>query len=123
MFTGTSMINGTQIGAQDHLAQSIADIFTTPQGSRVRRRDYGFDFNLIDQPQNERTILKLYIATAKALMRWEPRVVPLRIQADRSQGRMIIKIYHKTGQLSVPMGAFKSARYWPFTYPRCPRQL
>ena len=38
MFTGTSMTSGTQIGAQDHLVQSITDIFTTPVGSRVRRR-------------------------------------------------------------------------------------
>lgn len=59
----------------DHVRQSVADILTTPIGSRVMRRDYGSVIpELIDQPLNNKTILRLYAASAAALMRWEPRI-------------------------------------------------
>ncbi|MCP8687752.1 GPW/gp25 family protein [Marinobacterium sedimentorum] len=59
---------------QDHVRQSIADILTTPIGSRVMRRDYGSLIpDLIDAPLNQATVLRLYAATAGAIMRWEPR--------------------------------------------------
>ena len=44
---------GRRITAADHLRQSVADIITTPIGSRVMRRDYGSLVPaLIDQPHN-----------------------------------------------------------------------
>lgn len=58
-----------------HLVQSIIDILTTPLGSRVLRRTYGSELpDLLDQPLNARTRLRLFAATAQALLRWEPRV-------------------------------------------------
>lgn len=58
-----------------HLRQSIADILTTPIGSRVMRREYGSLLpELIDQPQNDATTVRLYSAVTSALMRWEPRL-------------------------------------------------
>jgi len=58
-----------------HLIQSIARILTTPLGSRVQRRDFGSLLpELLDQPFNSTTQLRLYGATATALMRWEPRL-------------------------------------------------
>lgn len=72
---GMSATTGRAIDADTHLRQSIADILTTPIGSRVMRRDYGSLLpELIDQPFNGATQLKLYGATASALMRWEPRI-------------------------------------------------
>ena len=69
-----------------HLVQSIGDILTTPLGSRVLRRTYGSDLpDLIDQPLNPRTRLRIFAATAMALLRWEPRIrlkkVTLRVGA------------------------------------------
>lgn len=66
---------GKRIEAGDHLAQSAADILTTPIGSRIERRDYGSLIpELIDQPLNGITKLRLYGAAATALLRWEPRL-------------------------------------------------
>jgi len=65
---------GKPLSGLDHLRQSIADILTTPIGSRVMRRDYGSLLpSLIDQPQNNATTVRLYSAITSALMRWEPR--------------------------------------------------
>lgn len=66
---------GRAINTLDHLRQSMADILTTPIGSRLMRREYGSQIpDLIDQPLNGATTLLVYAATAMALMRWEPRV-------------------------------------------------
>lgn len=72
---GLNKTTGTGIEAlEDHIHQSIGDILTTPVGSRVMRREYGSVIpDLIDQPLNQSTLLRLYAATAAAVMRWEPR--------------------------------------------------
>ncbi len=71
---------GRAVDGLDHLRQSIIDILTTPIGSRVARRTYGSLLpELIDQPDNGSTRVRLYAATAGALMRWEPRVRVSRI--------------------------------------------
>lgn len=71
---GMSNIEGTAIGGQDHLVQSIRDILTTPVGSRVMRRDYGSRlFALIDRPMAAGFRAEITAAVAEALDRWEPR--------------------------------------------------
>ena len=68
----------------EHLRQSVADILTTPVGSRVMRRDYGSLVpELIDQPDNETTQVRLFSAVAGALMRWEPRLRLSRVATAR----------------------------------------
>ncbi|WP_335342275.1 GPW/gp25 family protein [Sedimenticola hydrogenitrophicus] len=77
---------GRTLDGFEHIRQSIADILTTPIGSRVMRRDYGSGlFRLLDAPITSATILALYAATADALMRWEPRIQLHRIQLDMTQ--------------------------------------
>lgn len=72
---------GSAISNLDHLLQSIADILTTPLGSRVMRRDYGSQLSeLIDQPFNGQTKLRAYAAITMALARWEPRLSLTRVQ-------------------------------------------
>ncbi|WP_028206612.1 GPW/gp25 family protein [Paraburkholderia nodosa] len=64
-----------------HLCQSITKILTTPLGSRIKRRDFGSELpDLIDAPNNDTTRVRLYAATATALMRWEPRLRLTRVQ-------------------------------------------
>lgn len=78
---GVNAATGRALDAEAHLIQSIADILTTPIGSRVMRRDYGSLLpELIDQPFNGNTRMTLYGATATALMRWEPRIRLTRIE-------------------------------------------
>jgi len=73
--------DGGQIDALPHITQSIEDILTTRLGTRLARREYGSLLpELIDQPQNDATQLRLYAATAMALMRWEPRISISRVQ-------------------------------------------
>ena len=73
--TGMDLATGRELSGIEHLAQSVADILTTPIGSRIQRRDYGsMLFDLIDQPLNGSTRLLLFAATALAIARWEPRI-------------------------------------------------
>jgi len=72
---GMNRQTGAALSGDDHLAQSIADILTTPLGTRPMRRDYGsLLFELIDRPMNPATLLLLVQATVIALARWEPRI-------------------------------------------------
>lgn len=93
--TGMSATTGKLIDGNAHLAQSIADILSTPLGSRVMRRDYGsLLFSLLDQPLNAATRMLLRAATALALRRWEPRITLTRVDmgGDPSRGQLDIQI-------------------------------
>ncbi|HFX2802444.1 TPA: GPW/gp25 family protein [Pseudomonas aeruginosa] len=78
---GMNASTGRTVSDRQHLVQSIADVLTTPIGSRVMRREYGSNLpDLIDWPHNGATRLQAYAATAMALMRWEPRLRLSRVQ-------------------------------------------
>lgn len=71
---------GRHITGIAHVRQSVADILTTPLGSRLERRNYGSLLpSLIDQPDNAHTRLRCYAAIASALMKWEPRLRVTRV--------------------------------------------
>lgn len=78
---GMSRQSGLKIDQANHILQSVRDILTTPIGSRVMRRDYGslLPF-LIDSPMNAYFIMQLRASVIHALMRWETRVTPTRIE-------------------------------------------
>ena len=79
---------GRAIDLPEHIAQSVADIVTTPLGSRVMRRDYGSLLPLLlDQPDNAATQIRITSAVAGALMRWEPRVRLMRLGLARDAER------------------------------------
>lgn len=93
-----------------HVSQSIADILTTPIGSRIERREYGSLLpELIDQPFNDATRLRLFGATATALLRWEPRIRLTRVGLTRATdpGTFLLEL---EGQRAVPNGASRSTR-------------
>lgn len=74
-YQGMHAARGVDVGGLAHLRQSVADILTTPIGSRVMRRSFGARlFDLVDRPANAATLMQLYAATALALARWEPRL-------------------------------------------------
>lgn len=71
---------GRRVTGIAHLKQSVADILTTPLGTRLERRTYGSLLpSLIDQPDNGATRLRCYSAIASALMKWEPRLRVTRV--------------------------------------------
>jgi phage baseplate assembly protein W len=81
--SGLSTVTARILPEDQHLAQSVNDILSTPTGSRVMRRDYGSDLpRLIDAPLNGETLVDLFAATAEAIDRWEPRFVLRRVEVD-----------------------------------------
>ena len=58
-----------------HIRQSVQDICTTLIGTRLCRRDYGSLVpDLIDQPMNPATHLRLISSIASGMIKWEQRV-------------------------------------------------
>ncbi|MDC8757507.1 GPW/gp25 family protein [Janthinobacterium fluminis] len=106
---GMHAATGRSLTGLGHLRQSIADILTTPIGSRIRRRRYGSEVpELIDQPLNSATQLRIYAATAFALRRWEPRLQLSSVQLTRDTDGAITLLLEGTanGQgitLAVPV--------------------
>lgn len=85
---GMSARNGRRLDSLAHIQQSVADILSTPIGSRVMRREYGSLLpELIDQPLNGPTALRAYAATVVALMKWEPRILVQQITRQVSTQR------------------------------------
>ena len=94
---------GQAIDGMQHFKQSVADILTTPLGTRIARRTYGSLLpDLVDQPDNPLTRLRMYAATASALMRWEPRLRVTRVQlaSGPAAGQVTLEL---TGEF-VPTG-------------------
>lgn len=84
---------GGAISTVEHIGQSISDILTTRLGTRVMRREYGSLLpELVDQPFNDVTRLRVYAASVMAIMRWEPRVSISRVQLGGAtlQGQVVI---------------------------------
>ena len=106
---GMHATTGRSLTGLGHLRQSVADIITTPIGSRIRRRRYGSEVpELIDQPLNSATQLRIYAATAFALRRWEPRLQLSSVQLTRDTDGAITLLLDGTanGQgitLAVPV--------------------
>ena len=80
MMQGMNATTGRAIDGDAHLHQSIAKILTTPTSTRLQRRAFGADLaDLVDAPYHDATRVRLYAATATALMRWEPRLKLTRV--------------------------------------------
>ncbi len=93
---GVDRTNGQRLEGLAHIRQSVADILTTPLGSRLMRRDYGSLLpELIDQPLHDATLLQAYAASIMALIRWEPRIRVTAIRRSVSTtepGKVVLEI-------------------------------
>lgn len=93
--SGMARDAGTALAGDGHLVQSIADIVTTPLGSRCMLRDYGcLLFDLVDRPATRATLLLCTMAVAMALARWEPRisVTQVTFDGDLASGQLDVTI-------------------------------
>lgn len=97
---GMNAATGRKLEGLDHIRQSVADIITTPIGSRVMRRDYGSLVpELLDRPMSDALMMQVYAATVIAVTRWEPRI---KITGTRREvntempGAAIIELIGKT---------------------------
>ncbi len=78
--SGLNRNTGRAITGLAHVIQSLGEILFTPIGSRIARREFGSLLpELLDQPDNPQTRVRLYSAAAGAILRWEPRVRVSRI--------------------------------------------
>lgn len=104
---GMDARTGQALSGDAHLAQSIADILSTPIGTRIMRRDYGSRIpDLIDAPANAATRVQLYAATATALMRWEPRLTIKRVAlsvVDAMAGRWVLDLAGTRSESGEPV--------------------
>lgn len=97
---------GKTIAEIAHIKQSIANILSTPIGSRVMRRDYGSRlFERIDQPINGELIAEIYSDIVEAISTWEPRfeVEQVTLQSI-NKGKIVIDLegsFVKDGQKIV----------------------
>lgn len=92
---GMDRQTGKPLAGADHLEQSIADILGTPLGTRVGRREYGSELpELMDQPMNELGRIRVFAATALAIMRQEKRARISRIgfAAGDTPGAFVLRI-------------------------------
>lgn len=98
---GMNVTTGKRLEGIDHIRQSVADIITTPIGSRVMRRDYGSLVpELLDRPMNDALLMQLYAATVIAVSRWEPRIQitgTRRTVSTEQHGAVMIELQGKTG--------------------------
>lgn len=84
---GMNAQTGRAISGLAHIYQSIGQILTTALASRVERREFGSELpDLIDAPYNTATRVRLYAATATALMRFEPRIKVTRVRLADTDG-------------------------------------
>ncbi|MBE8111633.1 GPW/gp25 family protein, partial [Escherichia coli] len=93
-YRGMNAETGETLTDNEHISQSINDILLTPVGSRVMRRAYGSQLNnLIDQPGNAVTRLRIMSAIYSALFLWEPRISLTNIVlTETGAGQMIATI-------------------------------
>ncbi|MEB8638657.1 GPW/gp25 family protein [Cronobacter muytjensii] len=91
---GMNRDTGTPLSGADHILQSIRDILETPLGTRVMLPEYGSDlFRLVDHPVDGTTSIKVVMATAGALARWEPRIRVEQVQAvGLSSGKITLNL-------------------------------
>lgn len=72
---GMARSSGAVLDGLEHIKQSVADILSTPIGTRAGRRNYGSLLpELIDQPMTPANILRVYAASAVAISRNEDRL-------------------------------------------------
>lgn len=103
---GMNNATGRTIKDSQHLAQSVADILTTPIGTRTMRREYGSQLaDLVDWPHNSATRLQAYAATAMALMRWEPRIRLNRVQLSLGElpGQAVLELEGTENDSNEPL--------------------
>lgn len=87
---GMDRNTGKPLSGTDHIRQSVMDILSTPLGTRVMLPLYGSNLqSLVDHPDDRVTAIRVVMATAVALARWEPRITVNAINVLQAGGGVI----------------------------------
>ena len=91
---GMNKYDGSALTGLKHIEQSIAEILTTPLGSRYYRPDFGCSLSdYVDGVGNDETLSRIKIEIARALTEWEPRITIRSVNADfNTQGRFTLAL-------------------------------
>lgn len=101
---------GRLLAPEAELGQRVADVLTTPIGTRVMRRDYGSNLpTLIDAPGNLVTRQRLIAATATALARWIPELTVRQVTLNAEGARWEIAIAGSTAGAGGAAEAFATS--------------
>jgi phage baseplate assembly protein W len=76
---------GKPLGERERIDQAIADVLSTPVGTRVTIRDYGSRvFEYLDKPMTKAWRVQVISEVAKAIRSWVPefRVKSVEVAAD-----------------------------------------
>lgn len=99
---GMNQKDGHAVTDLAHLYQSVAIILTTPEGTRIARREFGCPlFALVDAPHNRATQIRVFSAVATALMRWEPRLKVTRIGMTTDPARPGVQVIEIEGTTNL----------------------
>lgn len=81
---------GTHLAGTDHIRQSVEDILSTPLRTRRMLMEYGSELpDLVDAPTDSTTTIRIIMASAVALARWEPRISVDAVSVLRAGGGAI----------------------------------
>ncbi len=85
---------GQPLSGVAHLVQSIEDILSTPLGSRRERPEYGSRIpRMVDQPVTAGWVAAVQSEAARAIVRWEPRILLRRVSiVSLIDGRPVFRI-------------------------------
>lgn len=106
---GMDRHTGARCEGGDHLRQSIGDILSTPVGTRVGRRAYGSIIpELLDQPLNDVTRIRVFAAAALALLRQErrARIARVALAAGDAPGTARLIVTGRRTDIAGPAAAF-----------------
>ena len=94
---GMNKYTGTSLDGAAHRRQRIANILSTPIGSRPKRRDYGSRlFALTDKPMTPALMIDVIHASAEAIAKWETAFQLSKIYVDmKKPGQTIIDLEGK----------------------------
>lgn len=111
---GVDEHTGKPISGRAHLRQSIARILFTPLGTLMMQPDFGSKlFELIGNDLNDGLRLEIFIATAEALKKWEPRIEVERVEFEYDQSGMAVLTLH---YLNLETGASVTEDFKPAEY-------
>lgn len=105
---GMDRRTGKPLAGADHIRQSIEDILGTPLGTRLGRRDYGSELpELFDQPMNELGRIRVFAATALAIMRQErrARISQISLATGATRGAFVIRIIGRRVDVAAAVAA------------------
>ena len=95
--TGMSNGTGRTLESRQHLAQSIADVLTTPIGSRVMRREFGGGIaELLGRLMTPALFAAWRQLVATAIDLWEPRFRVRKVMLDGSAEALRLGSAHMT---------------------------